>query len=337
MAIVLSILKIIGIVLLWILGIVLALLLLLLFFPIRYRVKARYDGSYEVKAKGWWLFHLLHISASIGSKSELSYGVRILGIRIYPGKKEEKAPDDLDLKNLDFEDEVLYVVPSEEKEPSEKTASSEGITPVEETASLEKEVPSEKATASEQTVPLPEPKTTTEKQCERKETRQKEEKKKKPEKEPEPLYQRFCRFLDKLEKWSDGLHKKVSRRIRQYEDLDWLLHSKLFEVAFTEGKRDAFKILHQLLPRKIAGKLHFGFEDPALTGEAYAGTVTVLTYIPHTKKLCVLPDFDQKTFDADMTCTGYFMLAPLLIPAFRLYKNKKIRNVIKKFRRIIHG
>ncbi len=318
MAIVLSILKIIGIVLLWIIGIVLILLLLISFYPIRYRADIRYDGSYEVKAKGWWLFHLFHISAVIGSKTNLSCGIRILGIRVYPRKQKEKASDDLDLKDLDLADEELYAVPSEEAPPL-----------------LEKE---EFDAAPSGNITFEESKTTTKEQekSARKESEQKE-KKKKPKKEPEPLYRRFCRFLDKLEEWSDGLRGKVSRRIRQYEDLDWLLHSRLFEAAFTEGKRDAFKVLHQLLPRKIEGKVHVGFADPSCTGEAYAGMVTVLMYIPHTKNLCVMPDFERKAFDADMVCTGYFMLVPLLIPAYRFYKNKKIRNVIKKFRRIIHG
>ena len=87
--ILLLILKIIGIIVLSILG----LALLILFFPITYVGKA--NGNIEEKKitgniRAGWLFHLLHCRLWI-ENTEIHYNIRLLGIKIKSsGTKEKK-------------------------------------------------------------------------------------------------------------------------------------------------------------------------------------------------------------------------------------------------------
>ena len=85
----LCILKIIGIVILAVLGIVLLLLCLLLFVPIRYTVNASYHGKPRVAAHVTYLLRLLHVQFDLdGRESELK--IKIFGHNI----SEADAPAD---------------------------------------------------------------------------------------------------------------------------------------------------------------------------------------------------------------------------------------------------
>ena len=74
------ILKIIGIILLVILGLALFLLLTVLLVPVRYRGAGSWHEKPEGQIKVTWLLHILSVQASYLETLELS--VRIFGIRI---------------------------------------------------------------------------------------------------------------------------------------------------------------------------------------------------------------------------------------------------------------
>ncbi len=77
--IVLLVLKIIGIILASVLGLLIALLLIVLFAPIRYKLKAEYEENFEASAKITWLLRIISFTAEYGndsvaaSESETSY------------------------------------------------------------------------------------------------------------------------------------------------------------------------------------------------------------------------------------------------------------------------
>lgn len=77
--IVLLVLKIIGIILASVLGLLIALLLIVLFAPIRYRLKAEYEEAFEASAKITWLLRIISFTAEYGkdsgaaSETEASY------------------------------------------------------------------------------------------------------------------------------------------------------------------------------------------------------------------------------------------------------------------------
>ncbi len=88
MSVFLLVLKIIGITLLSIIGLILLLLMLILFVPVRYRINADVHDGISGSARASWLLHILSF-ALVYDGSELSNGLRIFGI---PFRKKEKRP-----------------------------------------------------------------------------------------------------------------------------------------------------------------------------------------------------------------------------------------------------
>lgn len=92
----LTILKIIGIILLCVLLTFLCVLLLVLFVPVRYRIEAvRREGEeapFRVALRVTWLLHILN--AAFCYPGEDGLRVRVLGFRIFPPRQKETEPRD---------------------------------------------------------------------------------------------------------------------------------------------------------------------------------------------------------------------------------------------------
>lgn len=94
--ILLLILKIIGITLL----VLLALVLLLLFYPVMYSGKAEIDKkNINAKVKFQWLFHIIHLGIMVENK-DTKYALRILGIPVMrSGQRKKKKKKESENKD----------------------------------------------------------------------------------------------------------------------------------------------------------------------------------------------------------------------------------------------
>ena len=107
-AVLLTILKIIGIVLLVILGIMLFLLAVLLFVPVRYSVKGTVDNNITAEGKISWLCSIFRYDFTF-QEQDLNGEVRIFGFR--PKKKERVSEEELEEEAVpEVKDEVEEVV-----------------------------------------------------------------------------------------------------------------------------------------------------------------------------------------------------------------------------------
>ena len=95
LGILLSILKILGIILLAVLVFVLLAVLLLLFVPVRYRISGKWNTEEKrIEGKVTWLFRLVHISMS-ADKDEQQIVPRIMGINLKNRKKKKEKSKNL--------------------------------------------------------------------------------------------------------------------------------------------------------------------------------------------------------------------------------------------------
>lgn len=78
MGIVLSVLALLGQILLWLLGILAVLLLLLLFYPIRYRVRGVFQDSVAVEGNFHWLWFVLRVPFSYRDGAQ--WRIRLFGV-----------------------------------------------------------------------------------------------------------------------------------------------------------------------------------------------------------------------------------------------------------------
>lgn len=89
MSIFLSILKVIGVILLILFAVVLGLFLLVLFFPVTYRIEGKIADENHIGGKVSWLFSLISIRVEIRNK-DIRVWLRIAGIKKNILPKEEK-------------------------------------------------------------------------------------------------------------------------------------------------------------------------------------------------------------------------------------------------------
>lgn len=112
---------------------------------------------------------------------------------------------------------------------------------------------------------------------------------------------------------------------------DWkaYLESESFARVRLAFGRELPPLLRHLLPKRIRGYLNFGFEDPAVTGKALGGLAMLLGL---TDQLKIIPDFQEKKLEADITAKGRIILLTLVIHVLKLVLNKDVRALIRRFR-----
>ena len=89
------------------------------------------------------------------------------------------------------------------------------------------------------------------------------------------------------------------------------------------------------MPRKYYGKVHFGTEDPASTGQLL-GVIGMLMPL-YRDNIIVAPDFEQKIFEGDIHARGRVQLGFVAIWAIKVLMNRNLMDTIKKGNIILGG
>ena len=150
---------------------------------------------------------------------------------------------------------------------------------------------------------------------------------KEKEKEKEDLSDKIEHFFERLSEKYEGLIKKL-------EQTEAVLTSKVTGRAVKKVKEQLFHILNHIKPKKIAGNINFGLEDPANTAIIY-GTIDNLAIAMSEGKLIITPEFYQKGISLDMVMQGRILIGYLLVCALRVFFNKDVRRVVRVVRRMI--
>ncbi len=322
----LPVLKIAGLILLFILLFLLALLMIILFVPVIYRVDVSADsdrGRYRLELTVTWLLHFLKGRAWYRKDEEEceednpGFELKILWIRLFPGKDEEG----------DYEPEYEgSILPSGEtdlylpEETSEEAAAETDDRREAGEGSGDSGFPGVK-----------------------REEEEKEEKEESAEKQGfREKVREFAGFLKRIYK---NLHRiknnakyeikekygKIKRlyyRAVYYRDT---IESEEFNEAFTLALNELLRIIKALKPVKYGIDLEYGFEDPSLTG---AVTGLFAAVIPLSgKKAWLEPDYERQVLKGKGFIKGRIRLFTGLIVLWRLYFNKNIRWTIRRLRK----
>lgn len=316
------ILKIIGIILAVLLGLILLLLLLVLFVPVRYRAYGiKKGGECRAEAKLSWLLHLISIPISY-QNGELSARLRILGFPVL---------------NL-LEEELRKEKPGKEKngkETSEKATPETVSTPEEaiweekkrssETRQTQKE---ENQTGEPQQIPAAQP-----------------DMEEKSGEEKDGAVSRFFRFLRAVWGVLKGIPQKLKnlkctfrrfcgkmkRMAERYREIKDFALDERTKAAVSLVWKQAGILARQALPRKIRGELHFGTDDPALTGQIL-GAIGIF-YPLFMDNVKVNPDFEQMVLEGELFFRGRLRLVTLARIAWRLFRDKNVSYVYRKLNR----
>lgn len=306
----LLILKIIGLFLLAILGI----LLLILFFPVTYKGKGRFrQEERTLKLTAGWLFHFVHCKIVVDRKDVL-YCLRILGIPILSSKRR----DTKSRKNKKYKSSSEEVKKKKEecvdvsKEPEKIKDGSINL-------------PKEQKILKDDSISI-----SKQPEAIRDDSVVAPGKSKKKQKKSwfKTIRNMWERFLFAMKELKDNA-QKTTEKIKEAKTF---LSSNTTKEAYRYGKKILLHMIRHILPGSIKAQIRFGFEQPDQTGKTL-GCLAMLygTFGINPKKIKLNPDFQNKVLEGDIRFRGSIIGCVLVIDCLKLYFKKEIRSIIKKF------
>lgn len=313
MSILLTLLKIIGILLLVVIGLLLGILFIVLMVPIRYRLqgaRSAEEGALTAGGRVSWLASILAVTFVYDR--EFSWKVRIFGIPLKM-KKKEISEDEIEDLTEDQEAEIAALEAELAKENAATPFAQEKplILQTQEASGDEMEASQEEAEASEAT----------------------------PEGEEQkvPAGQKIKEMLHSLPDKMHSLRETLAsipdkiRSIKQQADT-WIAFAKSDEMKrlISTCWKEIKQILRHLLPTKLRIQGNYGFADPSLTGQITG----ILCMLPkrYQKSIHLQPHFQEECLDGECMLKGRIRLGSLLWPVVKILLKPCTWKVYKRFR-----
>ncbi len=303
MTVVLTILKIIGLVLAGLIALLLLILLALLFVPIRYKFKGNAQKAdpvdADVSAGASWLLHIINLKVHFDTANGFNGALRVLFIKIKNfGKKEDKT------------EPVEKNIPSAVSPEVIPTAEERIVTDNPEEISEEElnDILAEEETQAD------DDKTVCDKVEDAGVTETVKEEAKKSFKEK--LQEKYQNIKQKI----TTLYEKALYYKNQVEDPENQRAAKLVLDR-------TVKLLKHFRPRKIKGGARIGFADPSTTGKILAVYYAIL---PPSEHFRLTGEFNEEVIDGNLWFKGHLRLIHLLIFVIVLWNDPTVQSWIKK-------
>ena len=351
----LLILKIIGWILLGIIGLLLLLVLLILFCPIRYQADVSYQGGKTLQAKAKVRYLILSVRVLYDQSRErdkLEQEIRVLWFRLGKKKAEEveqeaehladegfdDAWDNIDVDSDMDSDDAVHKMSEKSQKHTEKTPEK----------SIGESGKTDKTITEIPTITLPDGEEDTEPDEEPQifdldepDDLPEEEKKRSGrlkivcQKVWEKLKKIFEfirnhtpgkvaeRVADKIERKTAAAKKKL-RRLQKFWNLSCTVKTREYLKKYIP------RTLKHILPRKVKGYVHYGMDEPYKTGQV-TGYLSLLPFV-YQKGLSMQPDFEQKVLELDVKLKGRIRLGYLL----RIVLNINIWRTLKVAKKVMN-
>lgn len=156
---------------------------------------------------------------------------------------------------------------------------------------------------------------------------------------------RFTRkLIGKISGFFRNFHQSVKRLPNIWTEIKNKLadgrksFERMREILTNEENREVFRLLvskgrklfRHVRPKKIKGKLQFGFSDPYRTGQVL--TAVSPFYGLYAKELELIPDFEHEVLKGEISVKGRIRMGVVLWTGIRLFLNKNFRGLLRRFR-----
>lgn len=308
---ILSILKVIGMILLILIGLLIFILGILLFVPIRYQFEGSYQEVLDGEACIKWAPVFFKVFINV-KNNQPEYVVKLFGGVVMTNTDAK----------ISWLGRKLFSA-SEEKsaKKAEKGYIHDSNTSLNDSGGIKESdnVDSESKTVKKEIVP----------------TKTTEDNSRKKRKKRASFLEKMRRFISKWKKrWMD-FWKKLKVIGKKKDELLRVYHSKRFEMAKKDVKVYLKEIFSIIKPDKLEGYLHFGLEDPAGTGQMLG--VVAMIYPLYQGFLTVSPDFTEKCLDGTLKGKGKIFLFFIVKLAIKVILNKNLIKVTKKVQTILEA
>lgn len=314
--IILGILKVIGIVLLILLGLILLLLSAVLFAPVRYGLYAdKEDKDIHADAKVFWLLGIIYGSVKYTGGKDYKISIRIFGIDLMKvqdffkkrktGKKPSFKNDSVVMQEIEEKPARILIEEKQDQKATEELESSVKKT------RQEKEIVKEKVKEKQKT-------------------------------DFGKLFKKtwgkiknavtFIVHLPKrIKEKVLSLKKAVKKGIEKPREAIAFIKSEEFQGAYACAKAKIKALLKHILPRKVKGELAFGFEDPSITGQILGAAA--MLYPIYGKSISLYPDFTGNRLEGYIKLKGHIRVCVILKLAWELYRDQNIKAMRKAYTR----
>lgn len=319
-----TVLKITGLVLLAILGLIIFILLLVLFVPARYSGGGSYqDGSYIAKLRASWLLHMISVRGIYQKEQPFHVYLKVFGITVYDNlrmhdrKTRHKKEKPTETKTEGTGEIQAASVESTTKsdtffaEHTDNTAQEDGVFQKEQGNYDISENPDTK-TGMNKISPD-------------------SGKKLGIVQKIKNILTKFVNFFKNIKFTFDKVCDTIVRikdNIKHYLEVLQLDSTK---QAFAVCQKQLVYVIKKLLPRKYQVNLHLGFEDPAVMGEVLA--VWGMFYPLHMGRVNIEPEFGQSVMEVDCSFHGHISAAVFLRAACILFLDRNVRSFLNDFKR----
>lgn len=313
--ILLLILKIIGIVLLVILGTLLLGIACALFVPVRYRIEAvRKEGDGEppvaVRVKVTWLLHLFNLLVRFNG--EIFVRARILIFTVFRMPKKERRR-----KKPEKEKKAGKRREREKTEKAEPSGSGEESSPSQE----------ETADAVTQTRTYDEKETEPEEPADAQKKPNLLEKLRTLPKILRTLFEKIRGLFENIQYTISSFCDKIRSMSDTIEYYREIVEGEPFKRSLALCSGELMAIFKSLKPRKIEASFIVGMDDPATTGEILA--ICGMLYPIIGGHVDVRGDFENKRLEGHFLIIGKLRMFTFLRTAVKVYFNKDIRRLYR--------
>lgn len=294
----LKLLAIIGILLLVLLGLFLTVLLLVLFYPLNYRVRGRKDAeSFELEVKMSWLAGFLSARYRYPDPGRLK--LKLLCFTLYDMKiPPDKGADKGKKKKRDDAEKLPAGPPGSQQE--EKSGEEGGSSAAGDNAEPGA-VAQDSGAASDSG----------------------------GEEKPGNFFEK----IKKINYTIQGIYDKIKRIWENISYYTALLQEEDTKELFAHALQVMGKILKSIRPRRVKADILFGTGSPDTTGYAY-GAYCIATASMKPGFL-LTPDFERKIFQGEFDLSGHVCAGVLLINGLKLLLDKKLHIFIGKLKKKI--
>lgn len=286
--ILLTILKVIGIIILILIALALIIVLTVLFIPVRYRGKICFKEVPDIDLSVTWFFKFLNISLKF--KDELNISAKVAWFFTIFSNKEE--PQD---ENVSAPDNRGG------KDTSEKESSKKGLL---------------KSTFYKKGNKLKEVKAKKFKSKDKTSDYAKAAELDKQEKKHSKAIRKAKN--KKADKKSKSLPEKISDKIK---DIHYIITNDDNKYIFAKMLEKIKKLIDHVLPKKIEGYFKFGFDDPSVTGQVLE--IFAIFYPLYKDNFKIIPMFYDEIIEADISFKGRLRLIYAAYIGLILWLNKK--------------
>ena len=361
LSVVLVVLKITGIVLLSILGLVLFILLLVLAVPIRYRADAQKSENISAEAHATWLLSLVHYILSFDGQC-LETRLKVLGISVKHDKKtigrdktDDDAEDSDDIWPDDEELDEIEEKPShkDKGESKEENAGVKADSKAEAEEKLEEKTKTEAKTETEvkteaktEAKAEPDSEAKAEDKAETKNEAKAEDKKdtktenktdndkpvdesddKPDDKSDEKASDADEGFLDRISRKKTEVEESLRNKYNKIKHYVDTVRDARFKNGVKYALNRAFAIIKHIIPRKLKLNAHYGFEDPSTTGYITAAVGALYGHLENS--VVVNPDFENEVLEGSAKLSGHVRLGTVVFILLQVVLKRDCRFVYK--------